>query len=72
MLCVQPKRAGCSVKVGDLVSVKTKCHGTKLGILVQSYHRPDWKGDEWRVKMLDHPRDVHAAGCDIEVVSANR
>ena len=72
MLCVQPKRAGCSVKVGDLVSVKTKCHGTKLGILVQSYHRPDWKGDEWRVKMLDHARDVHAAGCDIEVISEYR
>ena len=60
------------MKVGDLVKVKTRHYGIKLGVLVESYHRPDWKGDEWRVKMLDHARDVHAAGCDIEVVSANR
>ena len=60
------------MQVGDLVSVKTKRHGTKLGILVESYHRYDWKGDEWRVKMLDHPRDIHAAECDLEVLNENR
>ena len=60
------------MKVGDLVSVRTKHYGTKLGVLVQSYHRPDWRGGEWRVKMLDHPRDVHAAECDLEVLNANR
>tara|TARA_Y100000592_G_scaffold88864_1_gene145263 strand:+ start:1148 stop:1342 length:195 start_codon:yes stop_codon:yes gene_type:complete len=60
------------MKVGDLVKVKTRHYGTKLGVLVKSYHRPDWKGDEWRVKMLDHARDVHAAGCDIEVISEYR
>ena len=60
------------MKVGDLVSVRTKHYGTKLGVLVESYHRYDWKGDEWRVKMLDHPRDVHAAECDLEVISENR
>ena len=55
------------MKVGDLVSVRAKhlLHGTKLGVLVESYDRPDWRGDEWRVKMLDHPRDVHVAECNI-------
>ena len=60
------------MQVGDLVSVRTKHHGIKLGVLVESYHRPDWRGDEWRVKMLDHPRDIHAAECDLEVLNANR
>ena len=60
------------MKVGDLVSVRTAHYGTKLGVLVQSYERYDWKGDEWRVKMLDHLRDVHAAECDIEVINASR
>lgn len=62
------------MKVGDLVSVRAKhlLHGTKLGVLVESYDRPDWRGDEWRVKMLDHPRDVHVAECNIEVISESR
>jgi hypothetical protein len=60
------------VQVGDLVSVRTKHYGTKLGVLAESYERFDWRGDEWRVKMLDHPRDVHAAECDLEIVSASR
>ena len=60
------------MQVGDLVSVKTKRHGFELGVLVESYHRPDWRGDEWRVKVLDHPRDVYAAECDLEVLNANR
>ena len=60
------------MKVGDLVKVKTKHYGTKLGVLAESYNRFDWSGDEWRVKMLDHPRDVHAAECDLEVVSESR
>jgi len=60
------------MKVGDLVKVKTRHYGIKLGVLVESYHRPDWRGGEWRVKMLDHARDVHAAGCDIEVISESR
>ena len=60
------------MQVGDLVSVKTKRDGIKLGILVESYHRFDWKGDEWRVKMLDHPRDIHAAECDLEILNENR
>ena len=41
-------------------------------MLVESYNRPDWRGGEWRVKMLDHPRDVHAAECDLEVISESR
>jgi len=60
------------VKVGDLVSVKTRNYGTKLGVIVESYNRPDWRGGEWRVHLLAEPRDVHAAGCDIEVISASR
>ena len=60
------------MKIGDLVSVKTRHYGTKLGVLAESYHRPDWRGDEWRVKMLDHPRDVHAAECELEVISESR
>ncbi len=60
------------MQVGDLVSVRTKHYGTKLGVLAESYERFDWRGDEWRVKMLDHPRDVHAAECDLEIVSASR
>ena len=60
------------MQVGDLVSVKTEFRGIKLGVLVESYHRYDWRGDEWRVKMLDHPRDIHAAECDLEVLNENR
>jgi len=60
------------VQVGDLVSVKTSHYGTKLGVLAESYHRPDWRGDEWRVKMLDQTRDIHAAECDLEVISESR
>ena len=60
------------MKVGDLVSVKKSHYDTKLGVLVESYHRYDWRGDEWRVKMLDQSRDVHAAECDLEVISESR
>ena len=59
------------MKVGDLVNVRTKHHGTKLGVLVESYDRYDWKGDEWRVKMLDQTL-WHAAECDLEVLSEGR
>ena len=57
------------MQVGDLVSVKTKHCGTKLGVLVG--HESLYTG-HWRVKMLDHPRDVYAAPCDLEVISAHR
>ena len=61
------------MQVGDLVSVKTRHYGTKLGVLVKSYNRPDWRGGEWRVHLLANPLPVvHAAGCDIEVISESR
>ena len=60
------------MKVGDLVKAKTRHYGTKIGVLVESYNRPDWRGGEWREKMLDQLRDVHVAGCDIEVISESR
>ena len=63
------------MQVGDLVSVKTKHYGTKLGLVVENMAGSAWgyfSDTPWRVKMLDHLRDVHAAGCDIEVISESQ
>ena len=63
------------MQVGDLVSVRTKHYGTKLGLIVENVADSAWgyfSDTPWRVKMLDHPRDVYAAPCDVEVINANR
>jgi len=57
------------VKVGDLVKVKTKHHGTKLGVLVKALRLRD---AHWQVKMFNHPNDIYAVPNDLEVISESR
>ena len=57
------------MKVGDLVKVRTKHYGTKLGVLVQALRLRD---AHWQVRMLNHPRDVYAMPSDLEVISESR
>ena len=57
------------MKVGDLVSVKTKHYGTKLGVLVKPLRLRD---AHWQVKMLNHSIDVYAMPVDLEVISESR
>ena len=57
------------MKVGDLVKVKTKHYGTKLGVLVKPLRLRD---AHWQVKMLNHSNDVYAMPVDLEVISESR
>ncbi len=57
------------MKVGDLVKVKTKHHGTKLGVLVKALRLRD---AHWQVKMFNHPNDIYAVPNDLEVISESR
>mgnify|MGYP003130575914 CR=1 FL=1 len=50
------------VKVGDLVRVRTKHDGEKLGVVVAI------EKDGIRVQPQNHPRDILAAESDVKVL----
>jgi|TARA_Y100000310_G_scaffold156644_1_gene156055 hypothetical protein len=51
------------MKVGDLVKVKTKLYGTKLGVIIKDGM------DGWFIQPTDHPRMIIANSKDVEVIS---
>ena len=50
------------MKVGDLVRVRTKHYGDKLGVIVEI------DNDSVRVKPQAHPRDIVALPQDVKVL----
>ena len=57
------------MKVGDLVNVKTRRDGIKLAIIIKKLRMRD---DMWLVAPINHPRDIYALECDLEVVNESR
>ena len=55
------------MKVGDLVTVKTKHYGDKMGVLVEKI--VDSWGESWIVSPTDHPRDIIAEKIDVRLLS---
>ena len=54
------------MKVGDLVKVRTKLYGTKVGVIVK-------KGmDGYFIQPVDHPRMIISAEEDCKVISESR
>ncbi len=49
-------------KVGDLVRVRTKQYGEKLGVVVEVTK------EGFRIKPQAHPRDIIAAESDVKVL----
>jgi len=49
-------------KVGDLVRVRTKQYGEKLGVVIEVGK------DGIRIKPQGHPRDILAAESDVKVL----
>ena len=49
-------------KVGDLVRVRTRHHGDKLGVVIKI------EKNGIRVKPQNHPRDILAAESDVKVL----
>ena len=49
-------------KVGDLVRVRTKHHGEKLGVVVKI------EKEGIRIKPQNHPREILAAESDVKVL----
>ena len=58
------------MKAGDLVNVKTKHYGTKIGFLVEKI--VDSYGEGWMVISTDHPRQIYSDCKDLEVISECR
>jgi hypothetical protein len=54
------------MQAGDLVKVKTKYYGTKIGFLVEKVI--DSYGEWWMVISTNHPNMIHSELCDIEVI----
>ena len=54
------------MKIGDLVKVKTKYYGTKIGLVVKHGM------DGYFIKPSDHARMIIAREEDCEVVNENR
>jgi len=52
------------VKVGDLVKVKTKHYGTKVGVIVKHGM------DGYFIQQADNPRMIIAGVDDMEVISS--
>ena len=50
------------MKVGDLVRVRTRQHGEKLGVVIEV------DKDSVRIKPQAHPRDIVAAAKDVKVL----
>ena len=54
------------MKVGDLVEVKTKLHGTKIGTVVEKWHE---HGSAWIVHIPNHWTSATIAQeCDMKVL----
>jgi len=51
------------MKVGDLVKVRTKFYGTKIGVIVKHGM------DGYFIQPVDHPRMIIAGIEDMEVIS---
>ena len=58
------------MKLGDLVKVKTKHYGTKIGFLSEKV--VDSYGEGWMVIPTNHPNMIYSEPCDIEVISESR
>ena len=58
------------MKVGDLVKVKTKHYGEKIGFLSEKV--VDSYGEGWMVISTNHPNMIYSEPCDIEVISESR
>jgi len=58
------------VQVGDLVKVKTKHYGEKIGFLSEKVE--DSWGVSWLVTPTDHPRNIMAEPQDMKVISESR
>jgi hypothetical protein len=54
------------ISVGDLVSVETKWHGKKSGIIIEKIE--DSYGVSWLIMPSDHPRQIISCTQDIDVV----
>ena len=57
------------MKVGDLVNVKTRLDGIKLAIIIKELRMRD---NMWLVNPINHPRNIYALECDLEVVNESR
>jgi hypothetical protein len=51
------------MKVGDMVKVKTKFYGTKIGLIIRHGM------DGYFIQPADHPRIIIAGAKDLEVIS---
>ena len=58
------------MKVGDLVKVKTKHYGAKIGFLSEKV--VDSYGEGWMITPTNHPRQIYSDSQDIEVISESR
>jgi hypothetical protein len=58
------------MKVGDLVKVKTKHYGVKIGFLSEKVI--DSYGEGWMVTPTSHPRQIYSDPTDIEMISESR
>jgi len=54
------------MKVGDLVKVKTRFYGTKIGVIIKHGM------DGYFIQPADHPRMIIAGEEDCEVISESR
>ena len=54
------------MQVGDLVKVKTKFYGTKLGVIIKD------DMDGWFIQPVDHPRMIIVNSKDVEVINESR
>ena len=55
------------MKVGDLVEVKTKFHGTKIGTIIEKWHV---HGSAWVVHIPNHRySSTIAQECDMKVLA---
>jgi hypothetical protein len=58
------------MKIGDLVKVKTKHYGAKIGFLSEKV--VDSYGEGWMITPTNHPRQIYSDTQDIEVISESR
>lgn len=56
--------------VGDLVKIKTKHRGERIGVIIEPYYSP--VGCEWVVKPTEGDRNIICCPSDLEVISAGR
>jgi len=57
------------VKVGDLVEVETKFHGTKIGTIIEAWNE-EARNKSWIVHIPNHwTSSTIAEACDLKVVA---